>query len=517
MGIPAYFSYIIKSHPQILLNMSYMKETTPIQQLYMDCNSIIYDVYRECLQTDPDPSFETIVHGVLLAIIAIVNRIAPSKMVYIAFDGVAPLAKMEQQRKRRLRSMYESESNGEKDLQFHTTMITPGTRFMKYLSEQLKLLNAFLSGYPCVMISDSTERGEGEQKLMGQMRLSANALDTVAIYGLDSDLIMLSLFHVHLFKNIYVFREAPEFFKSRIPIVFNDPKEPYFIDIRSFSVSISQEMRHPYTGLTDKMKTWNYVFLCFMLGNDFLPHFPSLNLRTNGIRNLMDTFYRLENEHAQLILWDDTTPEGGQRTHPVPRINWKGFGRYIELLSEKEWTWLKYEEEMRERNEKKVYEEGSEEGRKKSLLNVATQLRGEERYISVKESGWEKRYYKVMLGKVRCEEVNEMCKSYVEGLEWVLMYYSGVEKEGVSKGWRYKYDNAPLLKDVKGVKCQESVRDECEEWSDKDQMEYVLPLYALMREGLKSKEAYMKEKGEEKGIEYHWAYCKYLWEAHMKK
>jgi hypothetical protein len=65
---------------------------------------------------------------------------------------------------------------------------------------------------------------------------------------------------------------------------------------------------------------------------------------------------------------------------------------------------------------------------------------------------------------------------------------------------------------------ESSVIEEYEECSDKYQMEYVLPLYALMREGLKSKEEYKKEKEhEEEGIEYHWAYCKYLWEAHMKK
>ena len=500
--------------------MSYMKETTPIQQLYMDCNSIIYDVYRECLQTDPDPSFETIVHGVLLAIIAIVNRIAPSKMVYIAFDGIAPAAKMEQQRKRRIRSMYESESTEAETRQFHTTMITPGTRFMKYLSEQLKLLNAFLSGYPCVMISDSYERGEGEQKLMSQMRLSANPLDTVAIYGLDSDLIMLSLFHVHLFKNIYVFREAPEFFKSRIPIVFNDPKEPYFIDIRSFSVSISQEMRHPYTGLTDKMKTWNYVFLCFMLGNDFLPHFPCLNLRTNGIRNLMDTFYKLENEYTQLILWDDTTPEGGQRTHPIPRINWKALGRYIKLLSEREREWMIEEDKIREKQDTKECKEDN------CMLIVPLLLRGEEKYISVIDKGWEERYYKVMIGRNNDKIKIEMIEEYVEGLSWMLKYYSVGECD---VKWRYRYDHAPLLKDViESVKEDREEREEKverEEIEERDkecglirQMKYVLPASAKKRECLISEEEYKKEKEEEeKGLEYNWAYCKYMWEASIKK
>ena len=44
MGIPSYFSYIVKNHPEIIKKL--LKGDMTINNLYMDCNSIIYDSVR---------------------------------------------------------------------------------------------------------------------------------------------------------------------------------------------------------------------------------------------------------------------------------------------------------------------------------------------------------------------------------------------------------------------------------------------------------------------------------------
>jgi 5'-3' exonuclease len=41
MGIPAFFSYIVKNHANIIKKLS--SNTIKVDNLYLDCNSIIYD------------------------------------------------------------------------------------------------------------------------------------------------------------------------------------------------------------------------------------------------------------------------------------------------------------------------------------------------------------------------------------------------------------------------------------------------------------------------------------------
>ena len=65
------------------------------------------------------------------------------------------------------------------------------------------------------MISTSVEHGEGEHKIFQYIRdnQEKHSKETV-VYGLDADLIMLSINHLRFCPNIYLYRETPHFIRS---------------------------------------------------------------------------------------------------------------------------------------------------------------------------------------------------------------------------------------------------------------------------------------------------------------
>ena len=100
MGIPSYFSYIIKNHSSIIRTLAQLRaNNATMSSLYMDCNSIIYDAVRS-METEVW-SESCLIDKVIAKIRYYVDMIRPSNVLYIAFDGVAPFAKMDQQRQRR--------------------------------------------------------------------------------------------------------------------------------------------------------------------------------------------------------------------------------------------------------------------------------------------------------------------------------------------------------------------------------------------------------------------------------
>jgi 5'-3' exonuclease len=492
MGIPAYFSYIIKSHVHVLLSaITIQQQYGILNHLFMDCNSIVYDVYHELLKTNSDPSFEIIVDGVLHNIQQIIQSISPNKSVYIAFDGVAPMAKMKQQKMRRLRSSIAQKSDV--SLAFHTNMITPGTDFMKYLSQRIpEILSKVSTDTVKIMISTSNEPGEGEHKMMEHIRSYPPSQDTAAIYGLDSDLIMLALYHQTYFRKLFVFREAPEFFKARIPIHFQHPNEPYFIDIGAFTQSIDQELAHPSKEISITSKYTSYVFLCFLLGNDFLPHFPTLNLRTNGIRILMDIYYHLPIKYTQLVVWDPIKT--------VCKVHWNSFSYFLQQLAKIEHELLLQEYDIREKQYRRYFPENTPEEKETSLLHAPIQLRGEELYISPRDIGWQTRYYKTLfhMKQPTREDIQRICYNYLQGMEWVFLYYTLGCPDWK---WQYEYDYPPLFTDLYSHLSTDfhsnfTIGSPC---TVEEQMKYILPSVA---------------DTSSKPVES-WAFCKYMWEAHV--
>jgi 5'-3' exoribonuclease 2 len=220
---------------------------------------------------DNDTEFEEKVINIIIKQIEnYIHTIKPTKTVFIAFDGVAPFAKMEQQRTRRHKNLFlnqldftDEKTNNSK---WDTTAITPGTKFMNKLSEKIEYAFSYVNkkyGIEQVIVSTSNESGEGEHKLFEFLRNNELSNDNVALYGLDSDLIMLSIFHIYQTNNIYIFREAPEFVKNMLPVgsVYNDT-DPYFLDINLLTNNIIDRMDCIDNSI---VRVYDYVFFLEMI------------------------------------------------------------------------------------------------------------------------------------------------------------------------------------------------------------------------------------------------------------
>ena len=150
MGIPSYFSHIIRNHKDILKNFSTIDST--VSNLYLDCNSLIYDSAYEIdnnennIHNKKDEKDKKIIKLVCNKLVALFKLIKPVKKIFIAFDGVAPVAKLNQQRNRRYKSWFQESFLDEYDTdekhkiknKWDTIVITPGTVFMKRLGKKIE-------------------------------------------------------------------------------------------------------------------------------------------------------------------------------------------------------------------------------------------------------------------------------------------------------------------------------------------------------------------------------------------
>jgi len=447
MGIPSYFSHIIRSYTHIIRKQS---QCSKLHLLLMDCNSIIYDAYRtiEMEPCDTSQIESRIIEATIQKIQEYILLIMPEKMAYITFDGVAPLAKMQQQRSRRYKSQLERNPNA----LWNTTAITPGTPFMKKLSNDVKTYFS-KKALPCkVLISCADEKGEGEHKLFKYIRDTDCKNDNVAVYGLDADLIMLSLLHASQTNDIYVFREAPNF-KSVLSHDYK-PNELLFMDICELCSCILRDSG------SSRMMIEEYIFMCFLLGNDFLPHSPSLNIRTNGMQILLDTYYQSIGKYADRSIIHRETK----------KIDWKNVQIFFQYLAKNERNNLIREHELRDKWDKHHWKTSSKADIEDLLLNLPVIYRMDEKYICPTESGWEKRYYKRLFPKLtECHQ--DIIDNYIEGLSWVYDYY---RSDCTDWQYSYKYPNVPLQKDIVLIKpVQKKYRESV---SEIEQLQYVMPV-----------------------------------------
>ena len=263
-------------------------------------------------------STQDIFYDIFTYIDELVHMIKPKKLLMISADGVAPRAKMNQQRTRRFRktemNLKEVEALKKQgldpDKMFNSDKISAGTEFMHELSKSFdafvkeKMETDSLWKSLSVIVTGADVPGEGEHKIVEYIRNYKNSNQYMentkhCLYGLDADLIMLSLITHE--PNISILREDSTFTRKsaatesnmRSSIILKEPFEFIFVSI------LREYMELEFLEIKKKLSFEfnieriidDFIFFCFFIGNDFLPNLNTLDIE-NGALDYIFLYYK---------------------------------------------------------------------------------------------------------------------------------------------------------------------------------------------------------------------------------
>eukprot|EP00933_Yihiella_yeosuensis_P040899 TRINITY_DN35302_c0_g1_i1.p1 TRINITY_DN35302_c0_g1~~TRINITY_DN35302_c0_g1_i1.p1 ORF type:complete len:933 (-),score=220.61 TRINITY_DN35302_c0_g1_i1:95-2893(-) len=368
MGVPTFFRWICVRYPKIIRDTI---EREPVEMdgrmvpvdldedapngdfdnLYLDMNGLIHPCCRP--EDGPAPEDEEHMYeNIFLYLDRLLRIIRPKRLVYMAIDGVAPRAKMNQQRARRFRAAQEREEmqrerdklrqdweaegrvlpNTKASKSFDSNVITPGTNFLNRMSEAIKYyIHDRTTNDPLwqklkfrVVLSDANVPSEGEHKVMQFIRLQRAQPDydpntRHCMYGADADLIMLGLAtheaHFSIIREVVIPKsekkctlcggtghvasecngEGEEDEAEAVAIqkpfqILSIPILRQYLQLQFNELSTRMPPTLPYDF---ERCVDDFVFMCFFVGNDFLPHLPSLSIRDGSIDQMMSLYVEI--------------------------------------------------------------------------------------------------------------------------------------------------------------------------------------------------------------------------------
>uniref|UniRef100_A0AAQ5XCD5 5'-3' exoribonuclease n=1 Tax=Amphiprion ocellaris TaxID=80972 RepID=A0AAQ5XCD5_AMPOC len=570
MGVPAFFRWLSRKYPSIIVHCVEEKgkecngvripvDTTKpnpneveFDNLYLDMNGIIHPCTHP--EDKPAPKNED---EMMVAIFEYIDRlfniVRPRRVLYMAIDGVAPRAKMNQQRSRRFRASKEGvELTEEKQRmreeiiqrggylppeeikeRFDSNCITPGTEFMDNLAQCLRYYVADrLSNDPgwknvVVFLSDASVPGEGEHKIMDfirRQRAQPNHDPNThhCLCGADADLIMLGLathepnFTIireefkpnkprpcalcgqmgHEIKDCQgVAREKKgqhDEFADTVPV---SEQEFIFIRLCVLREYLARELTMaslPFP-FDFERSVDDWVFMCFFVGNDFLPHLPSLEIREGAIDRLVNIYkdvvhktggYLTQNgfvnlERVEMIMQAVGVAEDNifkkrkeddlcffvslllQAEQQGPAYLTTGqfaphaLGRRDRPEAVHNARHQAYDMRMQHNKVPMVSSAGpSDSTESRGVKRKAEDSDSEpepEDNVRLWEEGWKQRYYKTKFDVDATDDDfrRKVVQSYVEGLCWVLRYYY---QGCASWKWYFPFHYAPFASDFKDIK-----------------------------------------------------------------
>ena len=255
----------------------------------------------------------------------------------------------------------------------------------------------------------------------------------MCIYGLDADLIMLSLMNRNYDKIILIRDNS---FNNTLS---ENKKVIDYLDIKNLRryicndlTNLLVEYKHINKNNIDlENLLYDYIIICFLLGNDFLDHAPSLSIKKNGIDTIMKAYVNSW-KGFHLINKKDI----------FDNIRWKNSINLLylkdimyNLKNHESYFFKNFKQDQLAISETKIYEQ---------LQLQESVYFYKDDFINFKQEDYKSRYY-TFYG-IKTSELNKACLNYIEGLYWIFGYYNNhIHQNWI---WYYKYHNTPFCSDI---------------------------------------------------------------------
>ena len=486
MGVPKFYRWLSERYPQINQILSDTSLLPEFDNFYLDMNGIIHACTHP---NDNGTSSSLSLREMMLAIFRYIDRmvteiVKPKKVLFMAIDGCAPRAKLNQQRARRFRAAQDRTDALTKMKQrgdvvdesslFDSNCITPGTEFMDTVSRHIKwFIRKKIKEDPLwknleIVFSGHDVPGEGEHKIMQFIREMKARPDYApnqrhCMYGQDADLIMLGLAshepHFSLLREVVEF--ATRFKGSTRQTVIRQTREVQF---QLLHLSVLREYIQVDLGLglnwvVDPERLYDdFILLTFLVGNDFLPHLPTLDISEHAFDVVFDAYKDVLNakESGYITMNGEISDIGaleklfsiiGEQEREILRNRETESMAY--LAKRRKWAEeeMPTEEEIEEAEEvqRKAYEDAIQEALGNGGTSDEVEYPGEKDHRGLYY--FEK--FKIITRSAKSKEFfNSLRESYLQGLSWCLAYYI---KGCISWTWYYPYHYGPMLQDMKNL------------------------------------------------------------------
>ena len=177
----------------------------------------------------------------------------------------------------------------------------------------------------------------------------------------------------------------------------------------------------------------DFILMCFLVGNDFVPTIPTIAILEDGIDIMFDVYKTVCKEHGHLTRVKN-------KEDPLMVFRTESLSNFLKLLAQNESQLM--EDKM---NSKDSYFPDD-------ILQKNCQSDAEGKY-HINFDQYKQDYYTKKFSEDY--SIQDICNEYLTGLQWVITYY---KKGSPDWRWFYPYYYGPFLSDL-GEHCSKLIED----------------------------------------------------------